>query len=79
MTWLLGLLPDLLHWLPVITGGGVLAGLLGLAPNLRAYALVGLAVVLAISIGTDLYYRGEWESEKAARAAEGARLAGMPD
>jgi hypothetical protein len=71
--WFLPLLPDLLHWLPVISGGGGLAaGLLGLVPNLRTYALIGAAVVLAISVGGLLWYRGSYEAEVAGRIADRA-------
>ena len=61
--FVLGLLPDLLQWAPHILGGlGGGAGLLGLVPNLRLYAMIALAVLLALSVIGLLWYRGEYEA-----------------
>jgi hypothetical protein len=71
MNWPLSLLPDLMNWLPAISGG-LAAGLLGVLPTLRTYALIGLAVVMAASVGGLLWYRGSYEAEVAGRAADRA-------
>lgn len=79
MTALLALLPDLgiLHGLLplVLGGGGGLAALTALVPNLRTYAVIGLAVLLAIAIGYGLVERGNYQGEKAARIADAAAAA----
>lgn len=73
MSLLLGLLPDLLTWAPHILGGATaLGGLAGLFPNLRSYALIGLAIVAAGGIGWGLLERGNYQAEKAGRIADGA-------
>lgn len=60
MSGLLVLLPDLLHWLPVITGGGGgAATVAAVRPSLRTYALIGLSALLALSVIGLLWYRGE--------------------
>lgn len=44
MSLLIGLLPDLLHRLPEILGGGdAIAMVAGVLPNLRRCAMIGLA------------------------------------
>ena len=73
MSVLLGLLPSLLHWLPHIIGaGGIISGLAALLPSVRRYALIAVGVVLALSVLGLLWYRGEYQSEKAGRIADRA-------
>lgn len=73
MSFLLGLLPDLLQWAPHILGGVGLAGTVaGFIPGLQKYALIGLAVVAVGGIGYGLIERGNYQSEKAARATDRA-------
>ncbi len=63
----LALLPAVGGLLPFILGGGGLASLvLGLLPNLRTYAMIGLGIVAALAIGFGLWERGNYESEVAA-------------
>ena len=59
--------------LPLIFGGGGLAtALLGLLPNLRSYALIGLAVLLGLAVIYGQTEKANYESEKAARASDNA-------
>jgi hypothetical protein len=67
----IGLLPNLLDWLPeVLGGGGAIATVAGLLPNLRRYAMIGLGIVLALAVIGLLWFRGQYEGEKAARIAD---------
>lgn len=71
--FLLGLLPDLLQYAPhILFGGGVLSTITGFLPNLRMYALIGLAVLLAAAVGYGLLERGNYQAEKAGRIADAA-------
>ncbi len=73
MSFLLGLAPGLLEYLPHILGGlGVGGALLGFLPGLQKYALIGLAVVAALAIGWGLLERGNYQAEKAGRIADAA-------
>jgi hypothetical protein len=73
MSWLLGLLPDLLQWAPhILGGGGILAAVTGFVPNLRTYAMAGLAILLAAAVGYGLLERGNYQAEKAGRVADAA-------
>lgn len=66
-------LGDVASLLPLLLGGGGLASaVLGLLPNLRTYAMIGLGVLLALSMIGLLWYRDEYESEKAGRIADAA-------
>lgn len=68
---LLGLLPGLLEWAPHLLGGVGLAGTIaGFVPQLRTWGLIALAVVAVGGIGFGLLERGNYQSEKAARAAD---------
>lgn len=81
MTALAGLVPaEILSLLPLLAGGGGLATLIaGLLPNLRTYAMIGLAVLLAIAIGYGLLERGNYQSEKAGRIADAAAAQAAAD
>ncbi len=73
MTFLLGLAPGLIEWLPHIIGGsGIVAGLAGLLPAWRTYAMIGLAILLAGAVGYGLLERGNCQAEKAGRIADRA-------
>lgn len=73
--FLLGLAPDLLTWLPhLIGGGGLVMALAGLLPAWRTYALIGLAVLLAVAVGYGLLERGNYQAEVAARASDKVAL-----
>jgi hypothetical protein len=71
---LLGLLPaGLVALLPLIfSGGGLATALLGFLPNLRQYAVIGLAVLLGLSVVYGQTEKASYESEKAARTADRA-------
>jgi hypothetical protein len=71
---LLSWLPDLLQWLPHLLGGGgvVAAAVAGFSQKLRAWALIGLAVLFAGAIVYGLVERGNYQAEKAGRAADQA-------
>ena len=73
MSLLIGLLPDVLHGLPeILGGGGAIAAVAGFLPNLRRYAMIGLAIVLALAVVGLLWFRGQYEGEKVARIADRA-------
>lgn len=51
MSFLIGLLPDVLHRLPeTLGGGGAIAAVASFLPNLRRYAMIGLAIALALAV-----------------------------
>jgi hypothetical protein len=62
----------LMSVLPLIFGGGLATALLGLLPNLRSYALIGLAVLLGLAVIYGQTEKANYESEKAGRAADNA-------
>ena len=73
MSVVLGLLPDLLQWLPEIAGAtGAGGALLGLVPGLRKYAMIALAGLLALSLIGLFWYRSEYTEEVAGRLADKA-------
>lgn len=74
MAVLLGLLPaGLASLVPLLLGGGGLAtALLGFLPNLKTYALIGLAVLLGLAVIYGQTEKANYESEKAARTADRA-------
>jgi hypothetical protein len=71
---LLGLLPaGLVALLPLIfSGGGLATALLGFLPNLRQYAVIGLAVLLGLAVIYGQTEKANYESEKAGRIADAA-------
>jgi hypothetical protein len=71
---LLGLLPaGLVALLPLIfSGGGLATALLGFLPNLRQYAVIGLAVLLGLSVVYGQTEKANYESERAARVGDRA-------
>lgn len=74
MVALLGLLPaGLVTLLPLIfSGGGLATALLGFLPNLRQYAVIGLAVLLGLALIYGQAEKANYEGEKAARTADRA-------